>query len=112
VTTAAGPTMRELARAVPLAERDEKLQRVQLASHAALLRAVVSAGVGGGDWRSTSDCAARGLVVDDRTLRRWLQDDALVLPVAVRDRLIEFAWAFGVDVPASPEMVVMKTDAI
>lgn len=75
------------------------MRRATAASDAVLLRAVVAAGVGGDEWRSTSDCAARAFVVEDRTLRRWLADDAVVLPRTIRDRCEAFAWAFAVEVP-------------
>lgn len=90
--------LRAAARALPVDERHRLLELAKAASDARLLRAVVSAGVGGGEWRSTSDAADRAFVVDDRTLRRWLADQNVELPRAVRDRLERLAWAFGVDV--------------
>jgi hypothetical protein len=92
------PSLREIARDLPPEEREARMRRATGASDAVLLRAVVSLGVGAGEWRSTADVAERALVVDDRTLRRWLDDDACTLPAAVRRRLEQFAWAFAVEI--------------
>lgn len=101
MTTASSPSLREMARRLPLAVREARITSAQLASDAVLLRAVVSAGVGAGEWRSTTD-AARAFVVDDRTLRRWLADDALALPgTALRSKLMALAFAFAVEVRGS-----------
>lgn len=91
-------TLRDDARSMPMSERVELRSAARRATDAVLLRAVVAAGVGGGEWRSTSDAADRAFVVDDRTLRRWLADPNVSLPHAVRDRLERLAWAFAVDV--------------
>lgn len=90
--------LRSLARALPLEERRRRLESVYQAADVQLLRAVVEAGVGGGEWRSTSDCAERAFVVEARTLRRWLADEALVLPEPLRSKLERLAFAFGVEV--------------
>lgn len=93
--------LRALARGLADGERMRRMATVTAASDLALLRAVVGAGVGGGEWRSTSDCAERALVVEPRTLRRWLSgDEALVLPEAVRTKLEVLAFAFAVEVTA------------
>lgn len=99
VTTTGDGSLRVLARCLDAETREARMRRAVAASDAVLLRAVVSAGVGGDEWRSTSDCATRAFVVDDRTLRRWLADDAVVLPCAIRKRCEQFAWAFAVEVP-------------
>lgn len=91
-------TLRAQARALSDHERERRHATCHFASDSALLRAVVSIGVAGGEWSSTSDCAARSLVVDDRTLRRWLADDYVDLPAPVRDKLEVLAFAFGVEV--------------
>lgn len=93
-------TLRALARALPDVERRRRLATVYQASDSALLRAVVSAGVGSGEWASTSECAARSLVVSGRTLRRWLDDEFVDLPAPVREKLEVLAFAFGVEVTA------------
>jgi hypothetical protein len=98
MTTAPVGSLRELARGLPIDVRAQRMGLANAASDAALLRAVVSAGVGAGEWRSTADVAERAFVVDDRTLRRWLADDAVCLPAAIRTRLLQFAWAFAVEV--------------
>jgi hypothetical protein len=92
------PSLREVARRMPEHERRRRIVACHAASDVELLRAVVSAGIGGGEWRSTSDCAERALVVSPRTLRRWLDDEHLVLSEAVRTKLERLAFAFGVEV--------------
>lgn len=90
-------TLRESARALPLEERKRRRAAAERASDHDLLATVVAAGVGSGEWRSSSDCAARCFAIDDRTFRRWLEDDNLVLKDPVREKLRALAWAFGLD---------------
>lgn len=92
--------LRAVARALPDGERVRRLATVRAASDLELLRAVVGEGVGGGEWRSTTDCAERAFGVEPRTLRRWLTEQRLVLPEGVRTKLERLAWAFGVEVPS------------
>jgi hypothetical protein len=84
--------LRSSARQLPDHERERRRKVAEAASDHDLLSAVVAAGIGDGEWRSSSDCAARAFVI-----RRWLQDSDCVLPRAVRDKLERLAWAFGLD---------------
>lgn len=90
--------LRSSARQLPDHERERRRKVAEAATDHDLLSAVVAAGIGDGEWRSSSDCAARAFVVDDRTFRRWLQDSDCVLPRAVREKLERLVWAFGLDV--------------
>lgn len=90
--------LRASARALSDQERERRRDIAERASDHDLLTAVVAAGVGSGEWRSSSDCAARAFAVDDRTFRRWLSDDDVILTAAVREKLRRLAWAFGLDV--------------
>jgi hypothetical protein len=89
--------LRATARALSDPERDRRRKFAETVSDNHLLTAVVAAGVGDGEWRSSSDCAARAFAIDDRTMRRWLADSDIVLPRAVREKLLRLVWAFGLD---------------
>lgn len=89
--------LRASARALPNEERERRRIHALGVSDHRLLTCVVAAGIGGGEWRSSSDCAARAFAIDDRSFRAWLANDQLVLSAAVRDKLRRLAWAFGVD---------------
>jgi hypothetical protein len=96
-TMTAPGNLRTTARALPDQERERRRAIAARASDHRLLTAVVAAGVGDGEWRSSGDCAARAFAVDDRTFRRWLADDDVQLSRAVREKLERLAWAFGLD---------------
>lgn len=98
MTTATSVSLRSIARGLPFDERKRRHNTAVIATHNQLLRAVVNAGIAGGEWRSSSHCAADEFALDDRTFRRWLSDTDLRLPAAVRAKLLDLAWAFGVEV--------------
>lgn len=98
MTGAVAPSLRELARHLPAAERSRRIATALGASDARLLRAVVAAGVGAGEWPSTSHVAFWVFDVDERTFRRWLSSPLVVLPGPVRGKLEKLAFAFAVEV--------------
>lgn len=95
--TIVSSTIRDDARALALEERNRRMELCRRLTDHALLDRVVGVGVGGGEWRSSSDCAARAFAISDRNMRRWLADRDLVLPRAVREKLLSLCWQFGID---------------
>lgn len=93
-------SLRESARSLPLAERERRRAVAEAATSLVLLRAVVAAAIGAGEWRSATQAAEDVFVVDPRSLRRML-DGKLGIPDAIRLKSIKLAWAFGVEVPCS-----------
>lgn len=89
-------TLREVARALPLHERHRRMATVHAASDAALLRAVLAAGLGADEWHSTGDFAERAGVTP-RRMRRMIEDDAVILAEPMRTMLERYAFAFGVE---------------
>lgn len=98
MTAAIPVSLRAVARSTPLEERKRRQALAERSTHHALLSSVLSAGLGSGEWRSSSECAMREFAVDDRTFRRWLADRDVRLPSAVRQKLLALAWAFAVEV--------------
>lgn len=95
--TAPSTDLRSQARALPDHERERRRVDAETVTDHDLITTVVAVGVGGGEWRSSSDCAARAFAVDDRQFRRWLSEPNVELPAAVREKLRRLAFAFAVD---------------
>lgn len=98
MTTAPAVSLRAAARSLSHDERKRRLATVRRASDAQLLRAVLSAGIGGGEWRSSAHCASDAFAIEPRTMRDWLANDYLALSRAIRAKLLDLAWQFGVEV--------------
>lgn len=100
MTTAAPVSLRSIARSLPLEERTRRQKIAEQSTTHALLVAVVNVGIGGGEWRSSSECARDAFAIEPRTMRDWLSSPEIFLPRAIRRKLLDLAWAFGVEVPA------------